>query len=60
MPTLPIKIKATSACFKIVDAEGLSIAYVYFHDPPDRVLGHLSRSEAMNIAKRIARALSVA
>jgi hypothetical protein len=58
--TPPLKISRLDAAFVIRDANGLSLAYIYFeNDPPRaRIVNMMPEAEARDLAQRIARALS--
>ena len=58
--TLPLRIIRLDAAFVIRDTAGISLAYVYFEDDLTRsgILKVMPEAEAMEVAKRIARALS--
>jgi hypothetical protein len=57
---LPLRIARLGACFVVRDATGLNLAYVYFENEPTRanILKVPPQAEAMELAKRIARALN--
>jgi hypothetical protein len=59
---LPLRIVRIEAGLKIIDADGLSIAYVYAEAEESRrnVMKLLTPEQAEDIAKQIARALTAA
>jgi hypothetical protein len=60
-PRPPLRIIRLDAAFAIRDANGISLAYVYFENDPSRanILKAMPEAEAKEIAQRIATALSV-
>lgn len=51
----PWRIETLDTAFKVVTANGLTVAYVYHSDDPTRLGGMLTRDEARRVAANIAR-----
>jgi len=53
----PWRVEESTESFRIVDATGQALAYVYFEDDDGRrkVMGRLTRDEARRIAANIAK-----
>lgn len=58
---MTVKIKRSDAAFVIRDENGRALAYVYFYTDDIRrgIMNGMTEAEAMEVAKTIARALSV-
>ena len=59
---LPLRIRKDGASFIVKDANGLSLAYVYFEDEKSRrdLMNLLTSADAKAVAQAIARALTEA
>ena len=52
---VPWRIETLDTAFKVVTANGLTVAYVYHSDDPTRLGGMLTRDEARRVAANIAK-----
>lgn len=52
----PWTVEEVGECFRIMSANSIAVAYVYFEDEKSRAdqMGHMNRRQALQIANRIA------
>lgn len=57
---LPVRIKQLDACFVILGANGVALAYVYFTEDESRraIINGMTKDQARAVAQSIARGLS--
>jgi hypothetical protein len=53
--TPPFKVEDHDACFKVVDASGIGVAYCYFNESPTALRQHMTKAQARAMARQIAK-----